>query len=88
MELLFGRYTRTPFRARARGVRTRHAQIRGSARLRSEDPLAPINLDPSHVPFERRRLRSLRDRGQRKQEKRQKPGYSHSIVAGGLDEMS
>jgi hypothetical protein len=66
VELFFGRCTRAPFRARARGVRPRHAKIRCGTRLRRDGPRTPVDLGPGHGAFERRRLRGLRDRGRHK----------------------
>ena len=85
---LLSRGARASFRAWTRGVRPRHTYVRRRPGLRRDDPGAPVDLDPGHHALVCSRLRSLRRHGQRKPQDWQKPNYSHSMVAGGLDEMS
>ena len=92
---------RAPLGARARQIDAGHAQIGGRARRRRQRPRLPVDVDARRVASagsESRRARRGRarrtaaPRGSADAHGRQRPRcaarYSHSIVAGGFDEMS
>jgi hypothetical protein len=56
--------------------------------LYRENPVGPVHLCPRDIALECRWFLGLRPGSQQNKAKRQKPNYSHSMVAGGLDEMS
>ena len=70
-----------------RRARSRHAHVRRCAALGGDGAGIPVDFRTGYRTLPGARF-ARRRRAGRQQDNQQKPNYSHSMVAGGLDEMS